>query len=84
MQLVGQKHIFAGGDVCMRFAFEDKSVPTALAHASVIAKNITRIHTGKKPIEHEEARGMSDAVIDFGPEAGLRVQVGSVGEVCSM
>ncbi len=46
MQVVGHKHIFAGGDVCMRFAFEEKCVSTALSHASTIAANIHRLVDG--------------------------------------
>ena len=47
LQVVGAPNIFAGGDVCMRYAFEEKCVRTALRHAAVIAGNILRMMLGK-------------------------------------
>lgn len=75
MQVVGYKHIFAGGDVCMRFAFEEKCVETALSHANVIVRNILRLSEGQKLSDHREVRGMNDQIIDFGPGPGLCIKV---------
>jgi hypothetical protein len=59
----------------MRFAFEEKSVSTALAHAHTIVDNILGLRDGKKVIEHEEVRGMQDAPLDLGLRTGLLIQV---------
>jgi NADH dehydrogenase FAD-containing subunit len=76
MQVAGYKHVFAGGDVCMRYTFEEKTVTTALSHAAAIARNIQRVEKGMKPVDHQEIRGLFEAVIDFGGKPGLKVTVG--------
>lgn len=78
LQVIGHSNVFAGGDVCMRYAFEEKTVVTALSHASIISKNILRLVKGQSPAEHSEVKGMHCAVIDMGQATGIQINVSVV------
>jgi hypothetical protein len=75
MHVVGSTNVFAGGDVCMRYAFEEKSVRTALRHASVISTNIIRQAQGESAVEHSEERGIHKTVVSLGFATGAIISV---------